>query len=92
VDAGAVPGSHLRRITTPDRSSRSTQASITATLDATIKGASPIVNPAAPQTRAGSEHPPIVLRFEPNVAQIVDEPARALRFHRSRAGLNATTP
>jgi len=50
-------------------------------LDATIKGASPIVNPAAPQTRAGSEHPPIVLRFEPNVAQIVDELAHALRFH-----------
>jgi hypothetical protein len=50
-------------------------------LDTTIKGASPIVNPATPQTRAGSEHPPIVLRSEPNVAQIVDEPAHALRFH-----------
>ena len=28
-----------------------------------------------------AEHPPIVLRFEPNVAQIADEPAHALRFH-----------
>src|SRR5207237_5395409 len=67
-------------------SSRSTQASSTAELDVTISRPSGIDKPGKPQARVGSEHSLIVLRFEPKMAQIGGEAARALRFNSSRTG------